>query len=332
MPHVLSRGLRPRTLSGLYGQQKLAASIREHMKTRPPQAWLFHGGTGTGKTTVARILAVSFQCTHQQLWGDPCKACWAARNSFAIHEINASEASGVEEMGKVASMSRVRPIDSPKRVFILDEFQRATSAAQNLLLKPMEEPPPTTIWIVCTTDPQKILATLRRRCTTYQLKSLGFDGSEKFLKRSADLAKITKPLTPLYEQIHLAGIFSPALLLQALEKFAAGSTAEEAVSGADGSGTNSLAICKAVTSGDWRTLKTSLMAANPEETRWLRASVSGWIRGVMNREANPKILDVCATSLIELADNPIDDATMLYWLWGTLYRVCKRFQAHQAQH
>src|ERR1044072_4503449 len=265
MPRVLSLSLRPRTLTALYGQSKMVASIREQMKTRQPQSWLFHGGTGVGKTTTSRIIALAYQCPHQQLWGDPCKACRLAYSSFAIHEINASEASGVEEMAKIAELSRIRPIGSPKRVFILDEFQRASSAAQNLLLKPMEEPPPTTVWILCTTDPQKILPTLRRRCTTYQLKSLGFDGSEKFLKRSADLAKITRPLAPLYEQVHLAGIFSPAPLLQALEKFAAGCTAEEAVSGSDGSGTNSLAICKAVTSGDWNTLKKVLLSANPEE-------------------------------------------------------------------
>jgi hypothetical protein len=326
MARILSLSLRPRTLSGLYGQEDVVKSIRQHIATRPPNVWLLHGPSGTGKTTAARIMAVAYQCSHMKLWGDPCEECWKARAGFAIHEINASETSGVEDMGKLADISRIRPMGCAKRVIITDEMQRATSASQNLLLKPFEDPPTTTIWIVCTTDPGKILSTLRRRCVTYQLKPLGFDASERFLQRAASIVKIAKPLPPLYEQVHLAGIGSPALLLMALEKFAAGSSAEEAVSGTDGVSINSLRICKAVTDGNWKVVRDSLANATKEEARWITASVAGWIRGIMIRDSTPSVLDKAALSLYDLSVNvPFEDDSRILWLWPVLYKITKRY-------
>lgn len=327
MPRILSLSLRPRTLSGLFGQEELVKSIRNLQKTRQPRAWLFHGSSGTGKTTTARIMAVAYNCQHMALWGDPCKECWDRQTDFAIHEINASETSGVEEMGKVAEISRFRPVGSLKRVIILDEAQRASTAGQNLLLKPTEESPPSTVWIICTTEPSKILATLRRRCTTYQLRSLGFAEREKFLQKAAGVVKIERPLSDLYEQVHLANIGSPALLLQALDKYATGVSAEEAVAGADGVGANSLRICKAVTSGNWKNLRENLLAATPDEARWIRSSVSGWLRGILAKDNSPKTQERAAQSLYDLMANaPIDDAGMLLWLWPVLYKICKRYR------
>jgi len=326
MPRVLSLSLRPRTLSGLFGQDALVKSIRHHQSTRPPQAWLLTGATGTGKTTVARILAVSYQCPHQKQWGDPCQECWNGRNGFSIHEINASNVSGVEELGKVADLSKIHPVGCSKRVIILDEMQRATNAAQNLLLKPFEEPPATTIWIVCTTDPTKILATLRRRCTAYAIKGFGFAQRESFLTKVAATIKLARPLPPLFEQIHLADISGPALLLQALDKYAAGSSPEESVSGSDAVSTDSLRICKSVTSGNWQDLSKLLKAATAEESRWIRSSVAGWLKGCMANGRTSKDVQDAAQSLSELlAPSPLEDALLMPWLWPVLYRICTRY-------
>jgi DNA polymerase-3 subunit gamma/tau len=325
MPRVLSLSLRPHTLSGLFGQEALVKSIRHHQATRPPQAWLFTGATGTGKTTISRILSVAYQCPHQKLWGDPCDTCWAEREGFAIHEINASDVSGVEELGRVAQLSRTRPVGSAKRVIILDEFQRASNAAQNLMLKPMEEPPATTVWIVCTTDPAKILATLRRRLTTYQIKGFTFSQREAFLTRVAATIKLARPLAPLFEQVHLADVSGPALLLQALEKYAAGGSPEEAVAGSDAVSTDSLRICKAMTAGDWPSLCKLLQNVSADEARWVRSSTSGWVKGVLARSSGKESARA-ATSLQELtAPAPLEDNLLVNWLWATLYRICQRY-------
>lgn len=333
MSEILSISMRPRRLSELVGQKALVTSIRKQMTSRPPAAWLLHGGTGTGKTTTARILAAAFQCPHQgKLWGEPCDACWKTMSQFAINEINASEINGVEEIGKLADMAKYRPMPpSLKRVFILDEAQLLSTQSQNLLLKHFEDAPPHMVWIICTTAPTKILPTLRRRCVTYQLKGLGYEARQELLERTSKAISLDKPIEPLIEGTAEAGISSPALLLMALEKYASGATVPVAIAGTDAPGANSLRICKAVTSGNWNELKKYLAEAAPEEARWVRASILGWLRGGLIREASPKRQSTIASAIVELtAIAPLEDAMLMWWLWGTLYKVTRKFRVSGA--
>jgi DNA polymerase-3 subunit gamma/tau len=326
---ILSLSLRPQNLSGLFGQENTIAAIRKHMAKRPPQTWMLTGGSGCGKTTLARIIALGYQCTHYKLWGDACDNCKNAfeRGQFAIHEINASaEAGGKEQLGEVTQLAQFKPVGSRYRVFILDEFHNATKHAQNLLLKPIEEPPPFTVWVVATTDPSKILPTMRRRFTTYNLKPLGLESTEKFLVQSAKAASISLPLRPLVAELENLGVSSPGLILQALEKYGAGCTAAESVSGADGSTIDTLRICKAVTSGDWRGLQTQLKTTTPEQSRYIRASVSGWLKGCLMRESGARA-ERFAKCLIDInAIAPLEDANLHPWLLGVLFTLCRRFE------
>jgi DNA polymerase-3 subunit gamma/tau len=309
----------------LIGQRNLVRAIRNQVAKRMPQAWLFHGPSGTGKTTLARIVALSYQCQQQKQWGQPCDECWKNWDSLAIHEINASEVNKVEDMREVVERARYRPLPpSSKRVFILDEAQRLTTQAQNLLLKPFEEPAESTIWIICTTEPGKILATLKRRCMTYALRPLTMDDTEKFLKHYVEKLGIETDTAQLTDAVHQANISSPAMLLMVLDKLAAKMPIVEAVAGIGDA--SSLAICKAVSGGDWSSLRAELLKLSNDDARFLRASVGGWLRGILLKDPSPSRQRMMAQSLSELmGDAPLDDTILMPWLTAKLYQITERF-------
>jgi DNA polymerase III delta prime subunit len=323
---IMAVSLRPKRFSDLFGLESTIKTIRQQIATRPPQAWMFSGASGRGKTTMARVMAVSYQCTHQSEFGEPCDACWKKYNTFSIHEINGSSMTGVEELGKVAETSQFRPgPGSLKRVIIIDEAQKISSASQNLLLKFFEEPPPNTIWIICTTEPAKILATLQRRMTKYRLLSLDYGQSKAFIEHTAQQVGIKRPLEPFVEQIAMADISGPGQILQALEKYAAGASIAEAVGGREGMDVNTLAICKAMTSGQWTKVRDLLLKSEVEDARYIRASCAGWLRGFMARGSGKDLerAAMCLQDLTQLV--PYDDSILGAWLWPTLYRITRRY-------
>ena len=313
MNDILSLSTRPRRLSDLAGQDSIVKAIRNHMAKRAPRTWLFSGDPGTGKTTLAARL-------------DPCDTCWKNRKQFAIHEINASKNSGVEDLERIAELSLHRPMAGQKRVIVLDEVASISKTAWSAILTPTEEPPEYTVWILCTSEPRKVPAANQRRCVKYQLKLLGIDATEQFLKSQAAAAGITRSLEPLIECVHRMQIGAPGVLLQALEKYAAGADASEAVTSVDGSTVDTLRLCKAVTSGDWKGVTGVLKVSTGDEARYIRASIAGWLKGVMARESSTSGLDRASTSILELCAPPLEDSTMMHWLWATLYRITKRYQ------
>ncbi len=322
MSKTLNIELRPKTLSSLYGQEKLVSAIRAHMSKRPPAAWMFVGHTGSGKTSLARIMSVSFNCQHMKLWGDPCSTCYEHKDKFAIHEINAADKGGIDELAEIVEMSQYKPTyPNGKRVIIIDECSEISKPAQKMLLKPTEDIPEATVWIFCTNEPAKIIPPLRRRFTTYQTKTFGITETEKFLAEQAKQAGITMPLADLYEQCHLMQVNSPGLLLQALEKYAAGASANDAVSGVD-SKVDAFHIAQSVCKGDWNSVKTLLKDATGDEVRLIRAVVAGYLRTVMS---NSTMGERAAVSIQDLCTMPFDEGMNLPWLFSTLYRICKRY-------
>ncbi len=329
MPQIMSLSMRPKRLSELVGQKSLTDAMRKQVATRWPRAWMFIGQSGGGKTTLARIVALACQCKHQTVWGEPCDECWANFAGFQIAEINASEVKGVDEIGEIASSSRFRPLPpSTRRVFILDECQMMSSQAQNLLLKPTEDPPATTVWILCTTAPNKILPTLRRRFMQYQVKPLSIANREALLKRAAAKVKFTGNLDPLFEKIHMMQVSSPSLLLTALEKYISGLPADEAVCTLEVGGDNAFRIAKAVAAGNWNDLRANLKGTGVEECRGIRASVCGYLKGILLNESNPKRRVLISTSILELTamSNATDDALLYPWLVAALQKVQARLQ------
>ena len=148
---------------------------------------------------------------------------------------------------------------------------------------------------------------------------------EAFVEFVAHRVGIKLPLEPFIEQINIANVSGPAQILQALEKYAAGASIAEAVGGREGMDVNTLAICKAMTSGQWTKVRDLLLKSEVEDARYIRASCAGWLRGFMARGSG-KDLERAAVCLKELTTLvPFEDGILAQWLFPTLYTITRRF-------
>ena len=221
----LALSLKPKCLDDMIGCAKLAAAIR---KLQPGKAWLFSGPTGCGKTSLAGILAESLQCTHQKVFGAPCHRC-SGQAAMDRIEINAAEHGGMQDLKGLIVRSRYGPLVSPYRVFILDEAQHISVAGQTLLMKPMESDTSKTIWIICTTEPQKLLPPIRGRCFHFELRELSKEDVAALVERALRARNSTESPLKLVEALIDANVLRPRDILQSVEKFLAGIDARSAV-------------------------------------------------------------------------------------------------------
>ena len=175
----LYRRYRPRRFSDVRDQEEVVRALRNAVREdRVGHAYLFSGPRGTGKTSTARILAKALNCVNLQD-GEPCGVCDSctaidAGTSYDVQELDAASNNKVEEVREL--ISRVA-LGSPGRtkVYILDEVHMLTAAASAALLKTLEEPPDHVVFVLATTDPQKVLPTIRSRTQHYEFRLLGAD-------------------------------------------------------------------------------------------------------------------------------------------------------------
>lgn len=176
---ALPQKYRPRTLSELAGQEYIQRTLSNAVKTNKiAPAYLFAGERGTGKTSTARILAKSLNCTStDKPTVRPCGNCQSCSsiekgNSLDVSEIDAASHNGVDDARALIERSHFAPVISRYRVFILDECHCLSSQAFNALLKCLEEPPHHVVFILCTTEQHKVLPTINSRCQTFLFRSL----------------------------------------------------------------------------------------------------------------------------------------------------------------
>ncbi len=175
---VSARKYRPSTFASVVGQKALTATLKNAIATdRLAHAYLFCGGRGVGKTSCARIFAKTINCMNPTADGDPCNECASCRafnenRSLNIIELDAASNNSVDDIRGLVDQVQVPPTEGRYRVFIIDEVHMLSSAAFNAFLKTLEEPPSYVVFILATTEKQKIIPTILSRCQIYDFNRI----------------------------------------------------------------------------------------------------------------------------------------------------------------
>jgi DNA polymerase-3 subunit gamma/tau len=187
----LYRRHRPRTFADVVGQEHVVRTLRNAVeRDKVHHAYLFVGSRGTGKTSMAKILAACLNCVN----GPTVEPCGVCESCVAIHnatsldviEMDAASNNSVDDIRDLREKVGFAPVSGRSKVYILDEAHMLSTAAWNAFLKTLEEPPPHTIFVLCTTEAQKVLPTVVDRCHRFDFTRPGADQIAAVLRRVAD--------------------------------------------------------------------------------------------------------------------------------------------------
>jgi DNA polymerase-3 subunit gamma/tau len=241
------------------------------IKETCPHVFLLYGETGTGKTTIARIIANELGCS-----GSDYK------------EVNTADFRGIDSVREIISNSQFAPMEGSVRVWVLDEIQKMTSDAQNALLKILEDTPKHVYFVLCTTDPQKLLSTIRGRCSQLQTKPLNeqqmFSLLRQVVRREGQ--ELDKQI---YDQIIETAQGHPRNALQILEQVL-NVPAEERLEISKRQIDNQadiIELCRALLNGSkWSVVKEIITKLKDQEAESIRRVVLGYMQGVLLKGEN----------------------------------------------
>ena len=186
--HVtLYRKYRPKGFEEIAGEEEIVQTLKNSLKSnRLAHAYLFTGPRGVGKTSIARLMAKGLNCLTNGITDTPCNVCENCKeisigNFLDLIEIDAASNRGIDEIRQLKEKINYSPTKGRKKVYIIDEVHMLTKEAFNALLKTLEEPPEHVLFILATTEPDKILPTIISRCQRYDFKSVNYRDMRKKL-------------------------------------------------------------------------------------------------------------------------------------------------------
>ena len=194
----LHQKYRPQNFNSLVGQESIVLTLKEAISTnRIAPAYLFSGPRGTGKTSSARILARSLNCIQRDKPTiEPCGQCELCKtisigSALDVIEIDAASNTGVDNIRELIEKSQFSPVKARWKVYVIDECHMLSTAAFNALLKTLEEPPKKVVFILATTDPQRVLPTILSRCQRFDFRRISIDNLKSHLAMIASKETIS---------------------------------------------------------------------------------------------------------------------------------------------
>jgi len=265
---VLYLKYRPQSLDEIMGNTELVEALKNqlHGDAPMPRAILMHGETGCGKTTIGRIIAKEL-----------------GAKGADLREIDASDFRGIDTIRDIRKQSAYMPLESSCRVWIMDETHGLGRDAQNALLKSLEDTPKHVYYILCTTDPQKLLPTIRGRCAQFKVEPLTDRDMKRLLHRIAKSENeiITKEV---YDQIIQDSMGHSRNALQILSQvLAVGEDKRLEVSKRTAeTQSKTIELCRALVNGDsWKKISDILKGLKNEDPEQIRRAVLGYCQSVL---------------------------------------------------
>ena len=188
---ALYREWRPKTFNDVVGQEHITTTLKNQiLNNRIAHAYLFCGTRGTGKTSTAKVFAKALNCLNLKE-GEPCNECEMCRKineglAIDVTELDAASNNGVDKIRDIIDDVKYPPQESKYKVYIMDEVHMLSAGAVNAFLKTLEEPPNNVIFILATTDPQKLPITILSRCQRFDFKRINNSEITARLKKIID--------------------------------------------------------------------------------------------------------------------------------------------------
>lgn len=265
---------RPNTLEEIYGNESIVESLKTLLnkdKSKIPHAFLFHGVSGCGKTTLGRIIAKELDCKGSD-----------------FREVDSADFRGIDTIREIRKQAQFRPLEGNCKVWILDEVHQLSRDAQSALLKALEDTPKHVYFILCTTDPQKLIDTIKGRCSQYQVNPLTEKQMLKLLRRvvKAEDERLEKKV---YDQIVQDSLGQSRDALQILDQVL-GTDPDKRLEVAQRSAeiqSQSIELCRALIQGSpWKKVANILSGLKDQEPETIRRQVLGYCSSVLLKEEN----------------------------------------------